>query len=47
MSEGVDTLRDLEELMVMEQFINAADKELVPLLRENRFNMLKEGCHLG
>ena len=29
MSEGVDTLRDLEELMVMEQFINAADKELV------------------
>ena len=32
-SEGVDTLHDLEELMVMEQFINVADKELVPLLR--------------
>ena len=42
MSEGVDTLCDLEELMVMEQFINAADKKLVPLLREKRFKTLKE-----
>ena len=41
-SEGVDTLHDLEELMMMEQFINVADKELVPLLREKRFKTLKE-----
>ena len=32
------------ELMVMEQFINAADKELVPLLREKRFKTLKEAA---
>ena len=44
MSERVDTLRDLEELMVMEQFINAADKELVPLLREKCFKTLKEAA---
>ena len=43
-SEGVDTLRELEESMVMEQFINAADKELVPLLREKRFKTLKEAA---
>ena len=28
--------------MVMEQFIDSADKELVPLLREKRFKTLKE-----
>ena len=44
MREGADTLRDLEELMVMEQFINAADKELVSLLREKRFKTLKEAA---
>ncbi|ORD93093.1 hypothetical protein ECANGB1_1295, partial [Enterospora canceri] len=43
-SEEVDSQRALEELMVMEQFINAADKELVPLLREKRFKTLKEAA---
>ena len=28
----------------MEQFLNAADKELVPLLREKRFKTLKEAA---
>ena len=42
-SEGVDTLHNLE-LMVMEQLINVADKELVPLLREKRFKTLKEAA---
>lgn len=44
MSEGVETLAGLKELMVMEQFINVADKELVPLLREKRFKTLKEAA---
>ena len=43
-SEGVDILYDLEELMVMKQFIDVADKELVPLLREKRFKTLKEAA---
>ena len=44
MSEEVDSQCDLEELMVMEQFINAIDKELVPLLWEKRFKTLKEAA---
>ena len=30
--------------MVMEQFINVADKELVPLLQGKRFKTLKEAA---
>lgn len=33
-NEQVESLEDLEEMMVMEQFINFADKELVSLLKE-------------
>ena len=43
-SEGVDSLEALKELLVMEQFIDIADKELVPLLREKRFRTLKEAA---
>ncbi len=43
-SENVQTLGDLEELMIMEQFIDAADKELAPKLREKRFKTVKEAA---
>ena len=33
-----------EDLMVMEQLINVADKELVPLLREKQFKTLKKAA---
>ncbi|MPC77090.1 hypothetical protein E2C01_071535 [Portunus trituberculatus] len=43
-SGGVDSLEALKVLVVMEQFIDIADKELVPLLREKRFRKLKEAA---
>ena len=43
-SERATTYRELKELMVMEQFVNVAERELVPLLREKRFKSLKEAA---
>ena len=43
-SEQVTTYDELKELVVMEQFINVADKDLVPLLREKRFKTIKEAA---
>lgn len=43
-SEQEVSSSDLEELMVMEQLINAGDKELVSLLRKKRFITLKEAA---
>ena len=43
-SEQVDSLADLKELIVLEQFIAIADRELVPLLREKRHRTLKEAA---
>ena len=43
-SEQAITYHELKELVVMEQFINVTEKELVPLLREKRFKSLKEAA---
>ncbi|MPC48481.1 hypothetical protein E2C01_042254 [Portunus trituberculatus] len=43
-SEQATTYHELKELMVMEQFVNVAERELVPLLREKRFKSLKEAA---
>ncbi len=43
-SERTTTYRELKELMIMEQFTNVAERELVPLLREKRFKSLKEAA---
>ena len=43
-SEEATTYKSLKELMIMEQFISIADKELVPLLKEKRFKSLKEAA---
>ena len=43
-SERTTSYRELKELMIMEQFVNVAERELVPLLREKRFKSLKEAA---
>ena len=40
--EQANSYHKLKELIVIEQFIDVAEKELVPLLREERFKSLKE-----
>lgn len=44
MSEKGTTYRELKELMVLDQFISVAKKELVHLLSEIRLNCLKEAA---
>ncbi len=54
-NEQATSYSELNELMVMEQFINVAEKEFMPLLREKRLKNLKEAvmcwrigmCHGG
>ncbi len=43
-SEQATSYCELKEVIVMEQFINMADKELMLLLREKRFKTLKDAA---